>query len=463
MEGSQDSGARSLPSFADLGIAAPIVDRLTADGITEPFPIQALTIPDALAGRDICGKARTGSGKTLAFGLPIVQSISRGAPKRPRALILVPTRELASQIVRALGPLAHIRKLRTESFFGGVPINRHKRALQYGVDIAVATPGRLNDLLDRRDISLEDIETVVLDEADQMADMGFMPQVRQILERISGTPQTMLFSATLDGDVDKLVKQYQNSPVYHELADEAESSESMTHRFIGVQPDDKIEVTADISAGPERTLIFVRTQRRADRIAKQLTRLGVPASAMHGGLNQGKRERVLKAFSTSRSSVMVATNIAARGIHVDEIGIVLHFDPPEEAKTYLHRSGRTARAGADGIVVTLVLSDQVRDVHDLRRKAGVREAIVPMSPGDERLADLAGWEPPLDERPMTSNGGGQRRGGSNGQSRRPANRGGQRNRQQGPRSPLSDQGQPRQRRDDDRFDRSERPRAHASV
>ena len=467
MTDDRNSGASPLPTFAELGISAPIVERLTADGITEPFPVQALTIPDALDGRDVCGKAQTGSGKTLAFGLPIVQATSRAQSRcSPKALILVPTRELASQIVRAIGPLARSRKLRTDAFFGGVPIQRHRRSLQSGVDIVVATPGRLNDLLNRRDISLSDIETVVLDEADQMADMGFMPQVRQILDRVDGTPQTMLFSATLDGEVDKLVKRYQHDPVYHEIETQADTADAMTHRFVGVQPDDKLEIMADIAAGPERTLIFVRTQRRADRIAKQLTRLGVPAAAMHGGLQQNKRERILKQFSSSRSSVMVATNIAARGIHVDEVGIVCHFDPPEEAKTYLHRSGRTARAGNSGVVVTLVLSDQVRDVHDLRRKAGVREAIVPMSPGDERLGDLVAWQPPFDERPgqgAPNGGGGQRQGRPNNRNRRPANRGGQRNRQEGGgRGSRPNNGGPRRERNDDR-PRGERPRAHANA
>lgn len=383
-------------AFAELGIDRELESALVSRGITAPFPIQALTIPDALAGRDVCGKARTGSGKTLAFGLPLLMRVERARPHRPEAVILVPTRELASQVVRNLAPLGASRGIRIAPMVGGVSIYSQRQRLRSGVDIVVATPGRFNDLLERGDASMDHVRFAVIDEADQMADLGFMPQVRRILDRVPEKPQTLLFSATLDGEVDKLVRRYQHEPVFHEVEPEDAGESTMLHRFIGVGSEEKIQVTASIAAGPERTLLFVRTQRGAERLVRQLSREGVAAGAIHGGLSQPRRERALAAFASGRLPVLVATNIAARGIHVDGVDIVVHHDPPEDAKTYLHRSGRTARAGASGLVVTLVAPEEERDVNFLRRDAGVHEAIVPMTPDDPRLADLAGWTPPIE-------------------------------------------------------------------
>ena len=416
--------------FAALGLSRDIVAALAARDITSPFPIQALTIPDALAGRDVCGKAQTGSGKTLAFGLPLIERTANSAPRKPRALVLVPTRELASQVVRELAPLAAGRRVRIAAVYGGASLNRQADCLRAGVDIVVATPGRLFDLLERGALTLVDVASVVLDEADQMADMGFLPQVERILARIERQHQTLLFSATLDGAVDQLVRRYQHDPVFHAVAEAAESAPAITHRFVGVAEADRVAVAAEIAAGPERTLMFVRTQRGADRLAKQLAAEGVSAGVIHGGLSQPQRERALRAFSSGFAPVLVATNVAARGIHVDGIDIVVHHDPPEDAKTYLHRSGRTARAGASGLVVTLVSPEQLRDVNLLRREAGVRETVVAMAPGDARLADLEGWEPPLEDhsiRPVQqrTSPGGRQWGPPNGGGRhfRPADRG----------------------------------------
>jgi superfamily II DNA/RNA helicase len=386
----------SRPSFAALGLPKPIVDELARQRITEPTPIQAATIPDALAGLDLCGKARTGSGKTLAFGLPLVERTAKSAPRAPQSLVLVPTRELASQVVAALQPFAAKRDRRVLAVYGGVSLQRQAQMLARGIDIVVATPGRLNDLLERRAVSLAGVRFVVLDEADQMADMGFMPQVERILRQIEGAHQTLLFSATLDGEVDRLVKRYQHEPVFHDADDGGEGPIDVKHRFIGVDEDDRVEVAADIAAGPGRTLFFVRTQRNADRLARRLEAAGVSANALHGRLSQPQRERALHAFKTGSVRVLVATNIAARGIHVDGVDIVVHHDLPEDAKTYLHRSGRTARAGASGIVVTLVGRHEVRDANQLRRQAGIPECIEPMHSRDPRLADLAAWNPALE-------------------------------------------------------------------
>ncbi|MCK9519343.1 MAG: DEAD/DEAH box helicase [Dehalococcoidia bacterium] len=391
--------------------------------ITTPTPIQSLAIADALAGRDICGKARTGSGKTLAFGLPIMERALRGASRRPASLILVPTRELANQIADALEPLAIANGVSLTTVYGGMSINRQAQILRSGVDLVIATPGRLNDLIERNDVSVADVKVAVLDEADQMADLGFLPQVERILNRIEGERQTLLFSATLDGDIDRLVRRYQREPVFHEVATSEETVPTMTHRFVGVEPEEKVSVAAAIAAGPERTLFFVRTQRGAERLARLLHREGVAAGALHGGLSQPQRERALRAFANGRVPVLVATNIAARGIHVDGVDIVVHHDPPEDTKTYLHRSGRTARAGASGLVVTLVEPEQLRDVNMLRRDAGVREVVVPMRPDDQRLADLAGWEPPTETHaPRPKRSAGNRSGGSYWRSNRPRGR-----------------------------------------
>jgi len=381
-------------SFRDLGLAPEILATLDELGLTAPFPIQALTIADALAGRDVSGKAKTGSGKTLAFGLPVIQRTTTAKKRRPRALILVPTRELANQVADALTPFAAARELWVTAIYGGASMVRQIKALHAGVDVVIATPGRLNDLLERKEMSVEDVTMVVLDEADQMADMGFLPQVREILDRIPGEYQTLLFSATLDGSVGELVKRYQHNPVVHQVASESTSVETLDQRFIGVERHEKIKVAARICNAAGRSIVFVRTKHGADNLARQLGAVGVKAEPIHGGLNQNRRERTLADFASGRAPVLVATNVAARGIHVDGIDTVLHYDLPEDGKTYLHRSGRTARAGTDGLVVTLVMPEESRDARALQREAGIHLAIVPMQPGDDRLDDLAAFEPP---------------------------------------------------------------------
>lgn len=388
------SSEDELPSFHDLGLAPEIISTLDELGITSPFPIQAMTIPDALAGRDVCGKAKTGSGKTLAFGLPVIQGTTTARKRRPRSLILVPTRELANQVAEALTPFAAARDLWVTAIYGGASMVRQVKNLHAGVDVVIATPGRLNDLIERKEMSVADVTMVVLDEADQMADMGFLPQVRQILDRIEGEHQTLLFSATLDGSIGELVKRYQHDPVTHEVASPETSVETLEQRFIAVERAEKLRVAATIAEASERTIVFVRTKHGADNLARQLNALGVKADPIHGGLNQNRRERTLAAFASGRAPVLVATNVAARGIHVDGIDTVLHYDIPEDGKTYLHRSGRTARAGSEGMVVTLVTSEQSADVRALQKEAGINLAVVPMRADDERLHDLAAFEPP---------------------------------------------------------------------
>ncbi len=382
------------PTFHDLGLAPHLVKALDAAGFENPFPIQAMCIPDAVAGRDVSGKARTGSGKTLAYGLPLLQRTSPARKRRPRSLILVPTRELALQVVAELRPFARVAELRLAAIYGGASLIRQVKELHSGVDLVVATPGRLNDLLERKEMSVSDVESVVIDEADQMADMGFMPQVRAILNQASNDHQTLLFSATLDGSIGTFVREYQHDPVTHEAPGAEVSIETLDQRFIGVGNASRVRVAAEICSAVERSIIFVRTRHGADRLAKQLGNEGLEAAPIHGGLNQRQRERTLGAFSRGRVRALVATNVAARGIHIDDVNTVLHFDLPEDGKTYLHRSGRTARAGADGLVVTLVMPGEERDVRDLQREAGVHLSTVPMEPGDERLTDLRAWAPP---------------------------------------------------------------------
>lgn len=381
-------------TFAGLGVPADLLKILEKNGITAPFPVQSLTIPDALAGRDVCGKAKTGSGKTLAFGIPLIQHTTTARPRRPRSLVLVPTRELANQVAESLAPFAEARGLWLMAIYGGVSINRQINGLRQGVDLAIATPGRLNDLLERGDVSLEDVSMVVLDEADQMADMGFLPQVERILKLVDRDAQTLLFSATLDGDIGRLVERYQHDPVHHEVVSETVTVDTLEQRFIGVTSETKTDVTARILAGASRAIVFVRTTHGADRLERVLGREGLKAGAIHGRKSQSQRERALDAFSRGRCPILVATNVAARGLHIDHVDLVLHYDPPEDAKVYLHRSGRTARAGADGLVVTLVLPEQRREVAMIERDAGIDYEIVEMHPEDPRLGDLANWEPP---------------------------------------------------------------------
>jgi superfamily II DNA/RNA helicase len=380
-------------TFDALGVEPKLVAALAAAGITEPFAIQGLTIADALAGHDVCGKAKTGSGKTLAFGLPLLQRTSPGRPKRPRGLVLVPTRELAVQVYDVLAPLAKAAGKKVVAVYGGARLDRQVKSLSTGVDLVIATPGRLIDLGERGDLSVADVEMIVLDEADRMADMGFMPQVEWVLRRIDGERQTLLFSATLDGDVDHLVRRYMREPVRHEVVSETVTVEAMQHRFLSVHQLDKPKVAASIARSNYRTLIFVRTKRGADRLAMQLNREGVKAGAIHGDLRQNAREKALKDFIDGKLPALVATDVAARGIHVDDIDVVVHYDPPEDHKAYLHRSGRTARAGSEGVVVTLVLWDQVLDVERMQKRIGVRQPLVEMFSNDPRLGDLAGWDP----------------------------------------------------------------------
>jgi superfamily II DNA/RNA helicase len=382
-----------MTTFATLGLTPEVVAALSAADITEPFAIQALTIPDALAGRDVCGKAKTGSGKTLAFGLPMIDRTQRAAPGRPRALVLVPTRELALQVRDALAPIAAARALKVGVLYGGAAVEPQVAALRTGVDVAVATPGRLIDLLDRDVLTLRDVGLVVIDEADRMADLGFLPQVEWLLRKLEGHPQTLLFSATLDGDVRYLVRHYLRDPVHHEVVSKQVTVEEMEHRFLAVHQMDKVRVTAAIARGVTRTLVFVRTKRGADRLVSQLRREGVAARAIHGDLRQQLREKGLKDFAEGSLSVLVATDVAARGIHVDAIDVVIHYDPPDDHKGYLHRSGRTARAGEAGVVVTLVLWDQTLHVEGLQRRLGVRQPIVEVFSNDGRLADLTAWDP----------------------------------------------------------------------
>ena len=380
-------------TFETLGLTSDLVAALARDGITEPFPIQALTIPDALAGRDLCGKAKTGSGKTLAFGLPLLERVHQAEPRRPRALVLTPTRELANQVKTVLAPLAKMRQRRVTAVYGGVSMDAQITALQKGTDAVVGTPGRLIDLIERREMSLEDVEILVVDEADRMADMGFMPQVQKILHRITGEHQTMLFSATLDGAVKRLVDRYLHDPVHHEVESKEATVEEMEHRFLLVHQMDKVKVAAAITAGVERTLLFMRTKRGADRLVTQLEREGVRASAIHGDLRQGARERALEEFMNGKVPVLVATDVAARGIHVDGVDVVVHYDPAEDEKSYLHRSGRTARAGESGVAVTLMLWNQENEIRLVQKRLGLQSPIVEVFSNDPRLADLRAWDP----------------------------------------------------------------------
>jgi superfamily II DNA/RNA helicase len=384
-------------TFETLGVSPDLAAALERDGITEPFPIQAQTIPDGLAGRDVCGKAKTGSGKTLAFGIPLIERTSRAEPKRPRALVLVPTRELAKQVYTALAPLAAQRELRIAAMYGGTNMDTNRRALRRGVDIVVATPGRLIDLGRQGEFSVADLSAIVLDEADRMADMGFLPQVEWFLRQLRHSHQTMLFSATLDGDIDHLVRHYLHDPVRHEVGTAQPTVEAMEHRFLHVHQMDKVKVAAAIGKGAFKTLVFVRTKRGADRLSQQLRREGVRAAAIHGDLRQPARERVLRDFADGKLPMLVATDVAARGIHVDGIDVVIHYDPPEDHKAYLHRSGRTARAGETGVVVTLVLWNQMVEVERIQRRLGISQPIVEVFSNDRRLAELSAWDPAASE------------------------------------------------------------------
>ncbi|MHB1552414.1 MAG: DEAD/DEAH box helicase [Acidimicrobiales bacterium] len=393
-------------TFESLGVADLLVKELADQGITTPFPIQALTVADGLAGRDVCGKAKTGSGKTLAFGLPLLQRTAaaldgegraRGHPARPRALVLLPTRELAVQVHDVLAPLARKVSLRIAAIYGGADVDRQVAKLRKGVDVVIATPGRLIDMGDRGELSVADVEVLVLDEADRMADMGFMPQVEWVLRRLVRSHQTLLFSATLDGAVDRLVRRYLHDPVHHEVASSTQTVSAMVHRFFQVHQMDKVRVAASIARAEDKTLIFVRTKRGADRLVEQLGDEGVRAAAIHGDLRQSNRERALADFASGTLPVLVATDVAARGLHIEGVDVVVHYDPPEDHKAYLHRSGRTARAGSTGVVVSLVLWNQVVEAEVVQRRLGLRVPIIEVFSNDPRLRDLGEWEPSYEE------------------------------------------------------------------
>ena len=409
-----------MTSFSSFDLPAPVLAALAADGKTEAFPIQSATLPDTLQGRDVLGRGRTGSGKTLAFSLPMAARLAGGRrrPSRPRGLILVPTRELANQVAETLDPIAKAMGLVTTTIFGGVSQSRQERALNAGVDVVVACPGRLEDLLNQRVLSLEDIEITVLDEADHMADLGFLPGVKRIMDRTPATGQRMLFSATLDNGVDVLVKRYLHDPLRHSV-DSAESPvDAMTHHvFMLNGADDKKQIVNELASGSAKRLLFMRTKHQAKKLAKQLTASGIPAVDLHGNLSQPARERNLAAFHGGAARVMVATDIAARGIHVDDVELVVHVDPPAEHKAYLHRSGRTARAGSAGDVVTLVLPEQAADMKVLARRAKINVAPKRIRPGDEYLRPLVGEVAPyVTPEPIQAQpqGGGRGRGRSGG-------------------------------------------------
>jgi superfamily II DNA/RNA helicase len=360
-----------LPHFSDLGVPAPIVASLAERGITEAFAIQSLVIPPALAGLDVCGRAPTGSGKSLAFGIPVAQRVSRARPLRPRALILAPTRELAAQIHAELHPLLAVRKRSIASFYGGVGFGPQLKVLRRGVDVAVACPGRLADLVRRGHMVLNEIDIVVVDEADRMADMGFLPEVRRILDQVSPDRQTLLFSATLDGDVDVLVRRYQREPRRCEVDSDETDSATTTHEFVRARREDRIALTAELVTTHGSTVVFCRTKHGADRVADQLTRLGIHAAAIHGGRSQSQRDRALRSFARGHAQALVATDVAARGIHVDNVGCVVHYDLAADHKDYVHRSGRTGRAGATGVVVTLVTDADVAQATRLQKAVGL--------------------------------------------------------------------------------------------
>ncbi|MET0188338.1 MAG: DEAD/DEAH box helicase [Pseudonocardia sediminis] len=414
-----------MPTFAELGLPESVTRALDTEGFVAPFPIQAATLPDTLAGRDLLGRGQTGSGKTLAFGLAILARLGggRSRPTAPRGLVLVPTRELATQVVDALEPYAKALGLRTAVVVGGLSMNKQVAELRRGVDLLVATPGRLTDHTNQRTCDLSEVTITALDEADRMADMGFLPQVRAILDLTPRDGQRLLFSATLDGDVDALVRQYLTDPVTRSVASATSQVETMDHHVLVVDNANRGRVVAEIAARDGRTILFVRTKHGADRLVRTLRREGVVAGPLHGGKSQNARNRALDGFRTGEVPVLVATDVAARGIHIDDVGLVVHVDPPADPKAYLHRAGRTARAGEDGVVVTVVTPDQRREVDDLTRQAGVSATVTSVGPGSPALAEVTGArmpsgvpvaEPPKPPQPAPK--AGRRSGGGRGRS-----------------------------------------------
>ncbi|MDI3422371.1 DEAD/DEAH box helicase [Streptomyces sp. B-S-A12] len=387
----------AVTSFAELDLPEALLGTLAAQGVTEPFPIQGATLPNSLAGRDLLGRGRTGSGKTLAFGLALLARTAgrRAEPKAPLALVLVPTRELAQQVTDALTPYANALRIRLATVVGGLSIGRQAGALRRGAEVVVATPGRLKDLIDRGDCTLGDVAITVLDEADQMADMGFMPQVTALLKQVEPDGQRLLFSATLDKNIDRLVRMFLSDPVVHSVDPSAGAVVTMDHHVLHVADEtDKKAVAVRIAARDGRVILFVDTKRAADRFAKRLLGQGVPAAALHGGRSQSQRNRTLEQFKTGVVSALVATNVAARGIHVDDLDLVVNVDPPTDHKDYLHRGGRTARAGASGSVVTLVLPEEKREMSRLMSVAGIDATTTRIRSTDEELARITGAREP---------------------------------------------------------------------
>ncbi|MEU6314450.1 DEAD/DEAH box helicase [Streptomyces sp. NPDC047014] len=433
-----------VAAFEDMGMPEALLKTLAAQGVTEPFPIQAATLPNSLAGRDLLGRGRTGSGKTLAFGLALLARTAgrRAQPKAPLALVLVPTRELAQQVTDSLSPYATAVNLRMTTVVGGMSINRQSGALRRGAEVLVATPGRLKDLIDRGDADLSQVAITVLDEADQMTDMGFMPQVTALLKQVEPGGQRMLFSATLDKNIDKLVKMFLSDPVGHSVDPSAGAVTTMEHHVLYVMDEtDKKAVATRIAARDGRVIMFVDTKRGVDRMVKKLLADGVRASGLHGGRSQPQRNRTLDWFKTGEVTALIATNVAARGIHIDDLDLVVNVDPPTDHKDYLHRGGRTARAGESGSVVTLVLPDQKRDMTRLMSDAGITPRTAQIKSSDEELVRLTGAKEPSGipvvlevpqqaaPKPRTGSGagsgsgsrrrsGGQRSGATAGQARR---------------------------------------------
>ncbi|MFD7615659.1 DEAD/DEAH box helicase [Streptomyces sp. NPDC059802] len=386
----------AVSAFAELELPGPLLSALTAEGVTTPFPIQAATLPNALAGRDVLGRGRTGSGKTLAFGLAVLARTAgnRADARRPLALVLVPTRELAQQVTDALTPYARALKLRMATVVGGMSIGRQASALRGGAEVLVATPGRLKDLIERRDCHLDRVAVTVLDEADQMADMGFMPQVTELLDQVRPQGQRMLFSATLDRNVDLLVRRYLHDPVVHSVDPAAGAVTTMEHHVLYVQGTDKYAATTEIAARDGRVLMFLDTKHAVDKLTGHLLNSGVRAAALHGGKSQPQRTRTLDRFKTGQVTVLVATNVAARGIHIDNLDLVVNVDPPSDHKDYLHRGGRTARAGESGSVVTLVLPGQRREMTRLMADAGITPQIAQVRSGEAELSRITGARKP---------------------------------------------------------------------
>lgn len=449
----------SSTTFASLGVPARLVTVLAQGGIDAPFPIQSATLPDTLSGRDVLARGKTGSGKTLGFSIPVVARIAEGTrvPGRPRALVLAPTRELATQISAVIEPLAAAYRMKVTTIFGGVSQHRQVQALKTGVDIVVACPGRLDDLLKQRHLTLDGIEITVLDEADHMADLGFLPVVTRLLAATPNSGQRLLFSATLDNDVDKLVKRFLHSPAEHSVDSADSPVAAMTHHVFTVAgPDAKRELINTLASGSGRRILFMRTKHHAKRLAHQLTQSGIPSVDLHGNLSQGARDRNLAAFSNGDARVLVATDVAARGVHVDDVALVVHVDPPAEHKAYLHRSGRTARAGGSGDVVTLVLPEQRRDVDALLRKAAIKATPRQVTADSPEVSNLVGEiapyvKPAPAQKPNgSSTANGQRsqrpRGGAEGRPARTPRRGGQGQGRQGQSQGRQGQGQRSARR-----------------